>query len=375
MSAHDTANDIHARLAMAEAALRSIGQGVSPMVRMLDIAVLIPCCNEGASIGDVVRSFHAALPQARIYVYDNNSHDNSAAIAREAGAVVRREPLQGKGQVVRRMFADIEADAYVLVDGDGSYDAAAAPRLISRLLETQADMVIGARVLADKSGRPQETRIGDRLLETMIAKLYGDRYTDMLSGYRVLSRRFVKSFPALSSGFDTDAELSIHALDLGLITAEAQTAFTPASAPERDAHAIARDTFAKLGMTMRLMRDERPLAFFAAVAALICLGSAVIATPLFLTAVAAGAMAAFPSSFLLGATSVFAGASLAAGFVLESVRLGRREMKRLAFIQQEGLTSKLERLADTRVQLDALRLQALAENPPMPERMRRTRIN
>ncbi|WP_299129646.1 glycosyltransferase, partial [uncultured Amaricoccus sp.] len=217
--------DIHERLAAAEAALHAVGQQISPAIRHLDIAVLIPCYNEAAAIGDVVKSFRIALPHARIFVYDNNSHDNTAAVARDAGAIVRREPLQGKGHVVRRMFADIEADVYVMVDGDATYDAASAPRLVSRLLETQADMVVGARITEEKAAYRAGHRFGNRLLTGLVSMIFGDRFTDMLSGYRAFSRRFVKSFPALASGFETETELTVHALELDMITAEVQTPY------------------------------------------------------------------------------------------------------------------------------------------------------
>ncbi len=195
----DSTSNIHQRLAAAEAALHAVGQQLSPALRHVDIAVLIPAFNVAPTIGDVVRSFRVALPNARIYVYDNNSWDNTAALARDAGAVVRREPLQGKGHVVRRMFSDVEADVYVMVDGDATYDAGSAPRLVSRLIEAQADMVVGARITQEKAAYRAGPRFGNKLLTGLVARLFGDRLTDMLSGYRVFSRRFVKSFPARAS--------------------------------------------------------------------------------------------------------------------------------------------------------------------------------
>jgi glycosyltransferase involved in cell wall biosynthesis len=225
MSSVDKQSDIHERLAAAEAALHAVGQQISPAIRHIDIAVLIPAYNEATTIGDVVRSFRIALPNARIYVYDNNSFDNTAAVARDAGAIVRREPLQGKGHVVRRMFADIEADVYVMVDGDATYDAAAAPRLVSRLIETQADMVVGARITEEKAAYRAGHKLGNKMLTGLVAWIFGDRFTDMLSGYRAFSRRFAKSFPALASGFETETELTVHALELDMITAEIQTAY------------------------------------------------------------------------------------------------------------------------------------------------------
>ena len=200
----DSNTNIHERLAAAEAALHAVGQQISPAIRHIDIAVLVPAFNEAATIGEVVRSFRVALPHAKIYVYDNNSWDNTSTVAREAGAIVRREPLQGKGHVVRRMFSDVEADVYVMVDGDATYDAASAPRMVSRLIETQADMVVGARITEEKAAYRAGHRLGNRVLTGLVAKLFGDRFTDMLSGYRVFSRRFVKSFPALAGGFEIE---------------------------------------------------------------------------------------------------------------------------------------------------------------------------
>jgi len=363
MSSIDKQSDIHERLAAAEAALHAVGQQISPAIRHVDIAVLIPAYNEATTIGDVVRSFRVALPNARIYVYDNNSFDNTAKMARDAGAIVRREPLQGKGHVVRRMFADIEADVYVMVDGDATYDAAAAPRLVSRLVETQADMVVGARITEEKAAYRAGHRLGNRMLTGLVAWIFGDRFTDMLSGYRAFSRRFAKSFPALASGFETETELTVHALELDMITAEIQTAY--GARPEGSVSKLStfKDGFRILGTIGRLMRDERPLLFFGALSGLILLAALALGAPLIGEYMATGLVPRFPTAFLCGTLAVLAGISLVSGIILETVALGRREMKRLAYNSIESLTAKLDRLEETRLTLTSLRAQVLADNP------------
>ncbi len=370
----DKTSDIHERLAAAEAALHAVGQQISPIIRHVDIAVLIPCYNEASSIGDVVKSFRVALPHARIFVYDNNSHDNTAAVAREAGAIVRREPLQGKGHVVRRMFSDIEADVYLMVDGDATYDAASAPRLVSRLIETQADMVVGARITEEKAAYRTGHRFGNRMLTGLVQQIFGDRFTDMLSGYRAFSRRFVKSFPALASGFETETELTVHALELDMITAEVQTPYGARQAGSVSKLSTIRDGFRILGTIGRLMRDERPMVFFGAIAGLIAGAAIALGMPIIGEYMATGLVPRFPTAFLCGTLAVLACISLVSGIILETVRVGRCEMKRLAYNSVESLAAKLERLEETRLTLTSLRAQALAENPAttMFPRRRRT---
>ena len=347
----DHTADIHARLAAAEAALAAVGQQISPALRHLDIAVLIPCFNEAKTVGEVVKNFRTALPGARIYVYDNNSHDNSVVVAREAGAVVRREPLQGKGHVVRRMFSDIEADVYVLVDGDATYDAAAAPRLVSRLVESQADMVVGSRITDDKLAYVGGNSLSNKVMTKMIASLFGDRFTDMLSGYRAFSRRFVKSYPALSTGLGTEPELTVHALNLGMITAEVQTTYAGQRIGETTRWSRMRNRLRVLNMMVQLVRDARPLLFFGLVAGLLGLsavGAQIIAQPL-------------ASATLV----VLSAVSLVSGILLGAISIGRREIKRAAYSQVESLAARLERFEETRLTLTSLRAQALEENPPV----------
>lgn len=225
----------------------------------LKIAVLVPCFNEEVAIGRVVRDFLDVLPQAIVYVYDNNSSDNTAVEAAKAGAVVRRETLQGKGNVVRRMFADIEADVYVLVDGDDTYSTAAAPELIRLLEEDSLDMVNAARVTSIKNAYRIGHRFGNLMLTTIVQSIFGKRIGDLLSGYRVFSRRFVKSFPALSSGFEIETELTVHALELRMAIAEVQTHYK--DRPEGSVSKLRtfRDGFRILKTIAILLKEERPL--------------------------------------------------------------------------------------------------------------------
>lgn len=359
----DTTADIHERIAAADAALRAAGQQLHPALSHIDVAVLIPCYNEASTIADVVKSFHAVLPSARIYCYDNNSWDNTALLAREAGAIVRREPLQGKGHVVRRMFSDVEADVYVLVDGDATYDASAAPRLISRLIETQADMVVGARITQEKEAYRAGHRLGNRMLTGMVSSIFGDRITDMLSGYRAFSRRFAKSYPALAAGFETETELTVHALELDMIISEVQTAYGARRVGSMSKLSTFKDGLRILTTIGRLMRDERPLMFFGVVSAMVMLLALGLGAPLFIEYLNTGLVPRFPTAFLCGTLAVLSCISLVSGVILETVALGRREMKRLAYNQVESLAAKLERYEETRQHLSTLRAQVMAENP------------
>jgi hypothetical protein len=365
MTIDSTAN-IHERLAAAEAALHAVGQQLSPALRHVDIAVLIPAFNEATTIGDVVRSFRAALPNSRVYVYDNNSWDNTAALAKQAGAIVRREPLQGKGHVVRRMFSDIEADVYVMVDGDATYDAASAPRLVSRLIETQADMVVGARITEEKSAYRTGHRLGNRILTGLVSTIFGDRFTDMLSGYRAFSRRFVKSYPALASGFETETELTVHALELDMITTEIQTPYGARPVGSLSKLSTIRDGFRILGTIGRLMRDERPLLFFGALSGAIMLAALFLGAPVIAEYMSTGLVPRFPTAFMCGTLAVLSSIALVSGIILETVSLGRREMKRLSYNGIESLAAKLDRLEETRLTLTSLRSQVLADNPAAP---------
>jgi len=293
------------------------------------IAVVIPCYNEAVTIGTVVANFKRALPTAEVYVYDNNSSDDTVVIATAAGAIVRSEPLQGKGNVVRRMFADVEADAYVLVDGDGTYDAASATRMVDLLLRDSLDMVNGARVATtDAAYRPGHA-FGNRLLTATVGAIFGKRVRDMLSGYRVLSRRFVKSFPALASGFETETELTVHALELRLPIVEIDTPYRDRPAGSQSKLRTFRDGLRILKTIVLLVKEERPLRFFSSVGAALAATSLILAWPLLTDYLATGLVPRFPTAILATGLMILAFMSAVAGLILDTVTLGRRELKRL----------------------------------------------
>jgi glycosyltransferase involved in cell wall biosynthesis len=296
------------------------------------VAVLVPCFNEQAAIPAVVRAFRAALPDAAIYVYDNNSLDGTAAAAREVGALVRTERLQGKGNVIRRMFADIEADAYVLVDGDDTYDAASAPAMVGLLLRDGLDMVNGARVSEAQAAYRPGHRFGNRVLTGLVAGIFGDRVSDMLSGYRVFSRRFVKSFPALSGGFETETEFTIHALELRMPIGEVPTPYKERPAGSASKLNTYRDGLRILRTVLLLVKEERPLPFFAVIAALLLLVAAVVFAPVLRTYLQTGLVPRLPTAVLATGLVVLSFLSLTCGLILDSVTRGRKEVKRLAYL-------------------------------------------
>ena len=298
------------------------------------VAVLIPCFNEAAAIGAVVRAFRAALPGAQVYVFDNNSTDDSRRLAAEAGAIVRAEARQGKGNVVRRMFADVDADVYLLVDGDGTYDAPSAPRLIETLLEGGCDMVTGVRKAAGTGSYRPGHVFGNRLLTAIVGRVFGRRIGDLLSGYRALSRRFVKSFPALSSGFEIETELSVHALELGIPFAEVETPYYARPGGSESKLGTWRDGWRILLTILKLVKGERPLAFFSAIAAAAAAPALVIGAQLWITFVETGLVPRFPSAILATGLMLTAFLSLVCGLVLDTVTRGRQEMKRLAYLGQ-----------------------------------------
>lgn len=301
------------------------------------IAVLVPCYNEAATIGAVVADFRKALPDAVVYVYDNNSSDDTCDIARAAGAVVRTETRQGKGHVVRRMFADVEADVYVLVDGDDTYDAPAAPELVARLLDDGLDMVTGTRVASSDAAYRTGHRFGNRLLTGLVAFSFGSQVSDMLSGYRVLSRRFVKSFPLLSGGFEIETEMTVHALELGMPQAEVSTDYRERPEGSESKLNTYGDGIKILVTIVRMLKEERPLAFFGSVFALLAFAAIALAIPIVMTYIDTGLVPRFPTAILATGMMLLAFLSLACGLILATVTRGRQELKRLRYLQIPGV--------------------------------------
>lgn len=304
--------------------------------RATRIAVLIPCFNEEIAIPRVVAGFRAALPGAEIFVYDNNSSDRTRSVAELAGATVRSETQQGKGHVVRRMFADIEADVYVLVDGDDTYDASAARGMLRLLLEERLDMVTGVRVTDAASAYRPGHRFGNAALTGMVRRVFGKRITDMLSGYRVFSRRFVKSFPALANGFETETEFTVHALELRLPVAEVRTIYKQRPAGSTSKLSTWRDGFRILRTILLLVQRERPLMFFSTVGAALFVASIILAMPLIATFLETGLVPRLPTAILATGLALLSFLSFASGLILDTVSRGRLEAKRLAYLALPG---------------------------------------
>ena len=300
------------------------------------IAVLVPCFNEEAAISKVVKDFRAALPAATVFVFDNNSTDKTAEIARAAGAEVFEEKHRGKGFVVRRMFADVDADIYVLVDGDATYDAPSVCRMIGRLIDGQLDMVVGTRVDHGKVAYRTGHRAGNRILSGFVAWVFGPSFNDMLSGYRVFSRRFVKSFPVLSGGFEIETELTVHALELGLPVEEIETPYY--ARPEGSSSKLStwRDGFRILLTIANLYRAERPLPFFSVLGLIAGLVSIGLAVPIVITFLETGLVPRLPTAVLATGLMLLAFLCGAVGLVLDTVTRGRREMKLLAYLSQHA---------------------------------------
>ena len=296
------------------------------------IAVLLPCYNEAAAIAQTVADFRESLPDAIIYVYDNNSSDATVAVARAAGAIVRTEKMQGKGHVVRRMFADVDADIYIMADGDATYEAAAAPTLVKALLDDHLDMVVGARKSEVEAAYRRGHRLGNKVLTGMLARLFGRSFTDILSGYRVFSRRFVKSFPVLSSGFEIETEISVHALEMRMPVAEIVTAY--AARPEGSESKLNtyRDGWRILGTIATLFRYERPILFFGTIAVVLVLTSIILAIPLVITYAQTGLVPRFPTAILSTGLMILSALNGMCGLILDTVVRGRREVRRLAYL-------------------------------------------
>jgi glycosyltransferase involved in cell wall biosynthesis len=296
------------------------------------IAVLLPCYNEEAAIGATVAGFRAALPGATVYVYDNNSSDRTREAALEAGAVVRSERQQGKGHVVRRMFADVDADVYVMADGDLTYDPKAAPQMVDLLLAEQLDMVVGTRRHEEKSAYRGGHVLGNKLFTGLLAGLFGRSFSDIFSGYRVFSRRFVKSFPVLSSGFEIETEISVHALELRMPVGEVETSY--AARPEGSESKLS--TFSDGSRILRtiatLYRIERPVLFYGGIGALLLLVAIFLAIPLIVTYVHTGLVPRVPTAILVTGITIIAVLCVFAGLILDTVTRGRREVRRLAYV-------------------------------------------
>ena len=312
------------------------------------VAVLIPCFNEAVAIAKTVGAFRAALPDADIYVYDNNSTDNTAAVARAAGAIVRTERRQGKGAVVRRMFADVEADVFVIADGDATYDASAAPEMIERLLAEQLDMVVGARESEVTAAYRPGHRFGNALLTSCVNYLFGRTFSDMLSGYRVFSRRFVKTFPTLTQGFEIETEITVHALELAMPVAEVLTPYS--ARPEGSASKLStyRDGWRIVRLIMHLFRQERPVQLYASAAAALATLAVALSVPLVVTYLETGLVPRVPTAVLCTGLMLLAVLSGMCGLILDTVTRGRREIKRLAYLAMPPLNIDREAIAAVR---------------------------
>jgi glycosyltransferase involved in cell wall biosynthesis len=309
----------------------------SPSLR---IAVLVPCFNEEAAVAAVVASFRKALPTALVYVYDNNSKDRTAEVARAAGAEVRSERRQGKGHVVRRMFADIDADIYVLVDGDATYDAPSAPGMVERLVSDHLDMVVGSRVDQEQAAYRRGHRTGNWLLSSFLSSVFGQAFTDILSGYRVFSRRFVKSFPVLSDGFEIETELTVHALELTMPVAEVGTPYFARPQGSVSKLNTWRDGFRILGTILKLYRSEKPLRFFIIIGLFLALVAIGLTIPLVVTYLEEGVVPRVPTAILSTGLMIVAVLSVSSGLVLDTVTRGRREMKLLAYLAQPPVSGR-----------------------------------
>lgn len=305
-----------------------------PLPQPRRIAVLIPCYNEAIAIAAVIADFRRALPQAAIHVFDNNSRDGTAQVAAAAGAFVHSVKLQGKGHVVRRMFADIDADAYVMVDGDDTYDAASAPALVARLYSDNVDMVVGVREPIHADVHRPGHAFGNRMLTGFLSRLFGRNCSDILSGYRVFSRRFAKSFPVLSQGFEIETELTVHALELKMAVAEVGTPFKERPEGSHSKLSTVRDGIRIVVTMVRLFGAERPLAFYSMLAAALGMLAVGLAVPLFVTYAETGLVPRFPTAILSTGLILLAALSFFAGLILDTVTRGRRELKMLGYLAQ-----------------------------------------
>ncbi len=301
------------------------------------IAVCLPCYNEEAAIAEVVKSFKAALPAADIYVFDNNSSDKTAEVAAKAGAITRHVARKGKGNVVRRMFADIDADIYVMADGDGTYDATQAPALVNALVEQKLDMVVGARVHDTDEAYRRGHQFGNRVLNLCVHTLFDNRLDDMLSGYRVFSRRYVKSFPTFSRGFEIETEMTIHALQLSMPVREIPTAYSKRAEGTQSKLSTYKDGIRILSFIMFMFKEGRPFMFFGLIAAIMAVFSLGLGLPVVFDYLETGLVERFPTAFLSLGVMLAALISLICGVILDSVSNMRLEGKKLVYLALEGV--------------------------------------
>ena len=298
------------------------------------IVVLLPCFNEEAAIAATVRGFRQALPGATVYVYDNNSRDRTREVAEEAGAIVRRERQQGKGHVVRRMFADVDADVYIMADGDLTYDPQAAPAMVDLLLAEKYDMVVGTRRHEAKDAYRGGHLLGNRLFTGLLSGLFGRSFSDIFSGYRVFSRRFVKSFPVLSSGFEIETEMSVHALELRMPVGEVETSYGARPQGSQSKLSTYGDGWRILKTIATLYRIERPVLFYGSIGALLLVAALLLAVPLILTYLETGLVPRMPTAILVTGMVIVAVLCFFSGLILDTVTRGRREVRRLAYLAQ-----------------------------------------
>ncbi|MFA6198749.1 MAG: glycosyltransferase [Patescibacteria group bacterium] len=307
------------------------------METKVEIAILIPCYNEAISIGSVVTAFGKELPEAKIYVYDNNSRDDTASQALAAGAIVRTEKMQGKGNVVCRMFADIEADIYILVDGDGTYDASQARQMVNTMLSGPYDMINGKRVETGAENYRAGHRLGNAVLTGMVRHIFSRGFTDMLSGYKVFSRRYVKSFPALSSGFEIETQLTVHALDMKMAVAEIDTAYGSRPIGSTSKLNTWRDGMRILITILRLMKNERPFEFFCVIGVVLGLIAAVMFWPIFVAYTQTGLVLRVPTLIVITGMASCAVLSVFSGIILDAVTLAKHEKRRLHYLSIPAL--------------------------------------
>ena len=310
-----------------------VGEMSKSQIAGLDIAVILPCHNEAAAISDVVRDFRKAVPGAEIYVYDNNSTDNTAAKAEAAGAHVCQEPLQGKGNVLRRAFSDIEADIYIMADGDGTYDASCVMELVDMLLDQRLDMVVGARADNSPEAYRRGHRLGNMMFNRVIALLFGNRFSDIFSGYRVFSRRFVKSFPALSTGFEIETELTVHAIQLRIPIAEIPTTYSNRVEGTESKLSTYRDGLRILLAIIRFVQRIRPLFFYSAIAIGLSLLSIGLGYPVVVDYFKTGLVPRLPTAVLATGIMVLAALSLAIALILNAGSSRQLELKRLKYLE------------------------------------------